>query len=150
MLQKFTIRIPYSCETRTVFHFSCNALCLYKVFLFLKIAYLLQNVKTNIKIYSKRLMNIIKKSFIITCERLILVNKKQQLLKRIQHKELQIKKLHLHQESNDVCNQLYNTLILEKAILNKELKEIDKNPIIEAVKKAIPRREKLICDYFKG
>lgn len=95
-------------------------------------------------------MNIIKKSFIITCERLILVNKKQQLLKRIQHKELQIKKLHLHQESNDVCNQLYNTLILEKAILNKELKEIDKNPIIEAVKKAIPRSEKLICDYFKG
>lgn len=95
-------------------------------------------------------MNIIKKSFIITCERLILVNKKQQLLKRIQHKELQIKKLLLHQESNDVCNQLYNTLILEKAILNKELKEIDKNPIIEAVKKAIPRREKLICDYFKG
>ena len=78
------------------------------------------------------------------------MNKKQQLLKRIQHKELQIKKLHLHQASNDVCNQLYNTLILEKAILNKELKELDKNPIIEAVKKAIPKREKLICDYFKG
>lgn len=83
-------------------------------------------------------------------ERLILVNRKQQLLKQIHHKELQIKKLCHHQASNDVCAQLYNTLIMEKAILNKELKELEKNPIVEAVKKVLPRREKLICDYFKG
>ena len=78
------------------------------------------------------------------------MNNKQQIKKRIQQKELQIKKLHLHQESNDVCNQLYNTLILEKAILKKELEDMDKNPIIESVKRIIPRKEKLICDYFKG
>ena len=78
------------------------------------------------------------------------MNNKQQIKKRIQQKELQIKKLHLHQESNDVCNQLYNTLILEKAILKKELEDMDRNPILEAVKRIVPRKEKLICDYFKG
>ena len=78
------------------------------------------------------------------------MNYKQQLQKRIQQKELQIKKLHLHQSSSEVCNQLYNTLILEKAILKKELNELNKNPIIEAVKRVVPKREKLICDYFKG
>lgn len=78
------------------------------------------------------------------------MNNKQLLLKKIQQKELQIKKLHLHQSSSEVCNQLYNTLILEKAILKKELKDLNKNPITEAVKRVLPRREKLICDYFKG
>ena len=78
------------------------------------------------------------------------MNNRQQIKKRIQQKELQIKKLHLHQSSNEVCNQLYNTLILEKAILKKELQDMEKNPIIEAVKHIIPKREKLICDYFKN
>lgn len=78
------------------------------------------------------------------------MDRKQQILKQIKHKELQIKKLHLHQNSSDLCNRLYNTLILEKAILNKELEELEKNPVIEAVKKIIPRKEKLICDYFKA
>ncbi len=74
---------------------------------------------------------------------------KQILKKRIQQKELQIKKLHLHQSSSDVCNQLFNTLILEKAILKKELEDLEKNPVIEAVKQILPKRKKLICDYFK-
>ena len=77
------------------------------------------------------------------------MNNKQQLKKQIQQKELQIKKLHLHQNSSDVCNQLYNTLILEKAILKKELEELNKNAIIEGIKKTFSKREKLICDYFK-
>ena len=76
------------------------------------------------------------------------VNNKQLIIKRIQEKELQIKKLHLHQTASDVCNSLYNTLILEKAILKKELENLEKNPVIEAVKRIVPRREKLICDYF--
>ncbi len=76
--------------------------------------------------------------------------KKNQLKKQIQHKELQIKKLHLHQSSSDVCNQLYNSLILEKAILKKELEKLEVNPFIEKFKKFLPKKEKLICDYFKG
>ena len=78
------------------------------------------------------------------------MNEKQLLKKKIQQKELQIKKLHLHQNSSDVCNQLYNTLILEKAILKKELENLEKNPIMEKIKSIMPHREKLICDYFKS
>ena len=76
------------------------------------------------------------------------MNEKQQLKKQIQQKELQIKKLSMHQSASDVCNQLYNTLILEKAILKKKLENLDKHPLIENIKKAF-RKEKLICDYFK-
>lgn len=78
------------------------------------------------------------------------MNNKQLIKKRIQQKELQIKKLHLHQASSEVCNQLYNTLILEKAILKKELDNLEKNPLIETVKRIIPKKEKLICDYFNA
>ena len=78
------------------------------------------------------------------------MNKKQHIKKQIQQKELQITKLHLHQNSSDICNQLYNSLILEKAILKKELEELNKNPIIEGIKKTFSKREKLICDYFKN
>ncbi len=76
------------------------------------------------------------------------MNTKQLIKKRIQEKELQIKKLSLHQTSSDVCNQLYNTLILEKAVLKKELEQLNKNKVIEAIKHIIPPKEKLICDYF--
>ena len=78
------------------------------------------------------------------------MDKKQILIKKIQQKELQIKKLNLHQNSSEVCNQLCNTLILEKAILKKELEDLNKNVILETVKKVIPKRDKLICDYFKN
>ena len=78
---------------------------------------------------------------------------KNQIKKRILEKELQIKKLHLHQSKSEVCDELYNALILEKAILKKELENLEKNPIIEGVKSAAKvflKKEKLICDYFKG
>lgn len=78
------------------------------------------------------------------------MNNKQRLKKKILEKELQIKRLHLHKTSVDVCSQLYNTLVLEKAILKKELENLERNPFAEAVKKLIPRQEKLICDYFKS
>ena len=78
------------------------------------------------------------------------MNTKQQLIKRIKEKELQIKKLDYHKSSSDVCNQLYNTLVLEKAILKNELEMINKNPIIEAIKHIKPKKEKLICDYFNN
>lgn len=75
---------------------------------------------------------------------------KNQLKKQIHLKELQIKKLHLHQSSSEVCNKLYNTLILEKAILKKELEALEKNIVVEKIKKIFSKKEKLICDYFKG
>lgn len=77
------------------------------------------------------------------------VNNKEKLRKQIQHKELQIKKLNLQNSSSEVSEQLCNTLILEKAILKKELEELEKNKFVEKIKTFIPRKEKLICDYFK-
>ena len=76
------------------------------------------------------------------------MNNKQQIKKRIQQIELQIKKISLHPNKNEVCEDLCNSLILQKAILKKDLEELGKNPILEKIKKIVPRREKLICDYF--
>lgn len=73
---------------------------------------------------------------------------KLQLKKRINQLELQIKKLEMHSSNSDVCEDLFNTLILQKAIAKKELENLNKNPIIESFKKVIPRKKKLICDYF--
>ena len=88
------------------------------------------------------------KALLLICTRSFV--KKHLLKKQILQKELQIKKLHLHQSSSDICNQLYNSLILEKAVLKKELEELDKNPLVEGIKKVFTKKEKLICDYFKS
>ena len=79
----------------------------------------------------------------------IFVNTKQQLQKKIKHTELQIKALSLNSSDSSICEDLYNSLILQKAVLKKQLKDMDKNPLVEGIKKILPRREKLICDYFK-
>ena len=76
--------------------------------------------------------------------------KKHQLKKQILQKELQIKKLDLYYSSSDFCNQLYNTLILEKAVLKKELENLEKKPLVEKFKKIFFKKEKIICDYFKS
>ena len=76
------------------------------------------------------------------------MNNKQQIKKRIEQTELQIKKLSLHSTNSEVCEDLFNSLILQKAILKKELEDLDKNPVIEKIKRFIPKKEKLICDYF--
>ena len=76
------------------------------------------------------------------------MNKKEQLKKQIKQKELQIKKLSLHKTSTEVCDQLYNALIMQKAILKKELDNLGKNRFVENIKKAFTKKEKLICDYF--
>ena len=76
------------------------------------------------------------------------MDNKQQLKKRIQQVELQIKKLDLHATNSSVCEDLYNSLILQKAVMKKELEDLSKNPVVEKIKKIMPHREKLICDYF--
>ena len=76
------------------------------------------------------------------------MNNKQLIEKKIRHIELQLKKLTQNPNTNEICEDLFNSLVLQKAILNKELKDLNKNPIIENIKKILPRREKLICDYF--
>ena len=93
-----------------------------------------------------RLKNI-NKNIILYKERFT-VNKNQ-LKKQILQKELQIKKMHLHQSSTEFCEQLYNSLILEKAILKKELDNITKNTTFEKLRKIFNPQKKLICDYWE-
>lgn len=76
------------------------------------------------------------------------MNNKQQIEKKINQIELQLKKLTLTSTGSDVCEDLQNSLILKKAILKKDLEILNRNPLVEAIKKIVPRKEKLICDYF--
>ena len=75
--------------------------------------------------------------------------KRKEIELKIQQKETQIKFLHLQPEAQDKSNRLYNSLILEKAILKKELEESSKNMLVEKFKQIFFKKEKLICDYFK-
>lgn len=80
------------------------------------------------------------------------MSEKLQIEKKIKQIELQLKRLTLNASSSEVYDDLQNSLILKKAILKKDLEILKKNPIVEGVKstvkKLLPKREKLICDYF--
>jgi len=80
--------------------------------------------------------------------RSLILDNKEILKKKIQQTELQIKRLNANSSKSEVCEDLYNSLILQKAVLKKRLENLEKNPVIEKIKKIIPRKEKLICDYF--
>lgn len=73
---------------------------------------------------------------------------KKELL--IKEKEMQLAKLKPHIEKSSVCAELYNKVVLEKAILKKELEDAKRNIIAESIKNLIPRKKTLICDYFKS
>ena len=76
------------------------------------------------------------------------MNNKIILKKQIQQIEIQIKKLDQQTSRTELCEDLYNSLILKKAVLKKDLENLSKNPFIEKVKSLVPHKEKLICDYF--
>ena len=81
--------------------------------------------------------------------------KKEEILKKLEQTQEQINKFKKRLKPSDLCEDLYDNAILQKAILLKELEECDKNPVVETIKKGVsrlmPKREKtLICDYFKG
>ena len=76
--------------------------------------------------------------------------KKEEILKKIEEKEQQIEMFRKRMKTSDLCADLYDKAILEKAILKKELENLEKNPIVEKVKKVFSKKEKLICDYFKS
>ena len=74
---------------------------------------------------------------------------KNELIKSIREKEIQLAKLKEHVDKSSVCSDLYNKVVLEKAILKKELKDLEKNKIIDSIKNLLPRKKVLICDYFR-
>ena len=76
---------------------------------------------------------------------------KEELIKSIHEKELQLSKLSKHINKSEVCSDLYDKVLLEKAILKQQLAEYKKNTVVERIKHLMPRRgEKLVCDYFRG
>ncbi len=75
---------------------------------------------------------------------------KKELIKTIKEKEVQLSKLKAHIDKSSVCSELYNKVVLEKAILKKELEKLEQNTFVKRIKSLIPRKKTLICDYFKN
>lgn len=75
---------------------------------------------------------------------------KKELVRSIREKEIQLAKLEAHIEKSTICAELYNKIVLEKAILKKELDNCSKKGVLLEFKKLLPRKKKLICDYFKN
>ena len=76
---------------------------------------------------------------------------KNKLIASIREKEIQLAKLREHIDKSEVCSDLYNKVLVEKAILKKQLDDLRNNTLANRIKHLLPRRgEKLICDYFKG
>lgn len=73
---------------------------------------------------------------------------KQNLIISIKEKEIQLSKLGEHIEKSEVCADLYNKILVEKAVLKKELDDLQNKSFINRIKHLLPRQEKLICDYF--
>lgn len=74
---------------------------------------------------------------------------KRELIKTIKEKEVQLSKLKAHVDKSSVCSDLYNKVVLEKAILKKELETLEENKFLKKVKSLIPHKKTLICDYFR-
>lgn len=76
--------------------------------------------------------------------------KVKELKQAIKEKELQLAKLEAHVDKAAVCSDLYNKVVLEKAILKKELNDLGRNKFIDNIRRLMPRKKTLICDYFRG
>ncbi len=74
---------------------------------------------------------------------------KEKLIKAIKEKEIQLAKLAHHVDKSRVCSDLYNRVVLEKAILKKELEDLNRNKFLDNVRSILPRKKEFICDYFK-
>lgn len=74
--------------------------------------------------------------------------KKKDLRQSIKEKEKQLAKLKLHVDKSETCSSIYNKVVLEKAIMKKELDDMEKDTVTAKVKD-IFRKKDLICDRFK-
>ena len=76
---------------------------------------------------------------------------KKELIKSIREKELQLAKLQKHIDKSKVCSDLYNRVLIEKAVLKRQLDNLKSISLVERIKHLMPTRgERLICDYFRG
>lgn len=75
---------------------------------------------------------------------------KDELIKKITELNIQIKKFEQRMQYSNICRDLYDGAVLQRAVLKKELEEYDKNPVLGKLKKLFPHKKTLICDYFKS
>jgi len=76
---------------------------------------------------------------------------KKKLIASIHDKEIQLAKLKEHIDKSRICSDLYDKVLIEKAILNKQLDNLKQKSMANKIKSLFtPKGEKLICDYFKG
>ena len=74
---------------------------------------------------------------------------KKNLIKSIKEKEIQLAKLSEHADKSSICSDLYNKVVLQKAILKKQLDDLTKKNFADKVQRLFPHKKILICDYFK-
>ena len=74
---------------------------------------------------------------------------KREILSSIREKEVQLSKLREHIDKSEVCSDLYNKILIEKAILKQQLDDLQNKSLLNRIKHLLPRQEKLICDYFR-
>ncbi len=73
---------------------------------------------------------------------------KKELISKIREREEKLNQLKNHIEKSSVCADIYDKILIEKAILKRELDELTNNTFINKMKKMFSHKEKLICDYF--
>ena len=78
-----------------------------------------------------------------------LIKVKREILSSIREKEVQLSKLREHIDKSEVCSDLYNKILIEKAILKQQLDDLQNKSLVNRIKRLLPRQEKLICDYFR-
>ena len=74
---------------------------------------------------------------------------KREILSSIREKEVQLSKLKEHIDKSEVCSDLYNKILIEKAILKQQLDDLQNKSLVNRIKHLLPCQEKLICDYFR-
>ena len=74
---------------------------------------------------------------------------KREILSSIREKEVQLSKLREHIDKSEVCSDLYNKILIEKAILKQQLDDLQNKSLVNRIKHLLPRQEKLICDFFR-
>lgn len=74
---------------------------------------------------------------------------KTKLIELIHEKEVQMQKLAPLVDKNPLCSELFNKVLIEKAILRKKLDELNNDTFFKRIKRFLPKDQPLICDYFK-
>lgn len=74
---------------------------------------------------------------------------KKELIQSIKEKEEQLEKLKVHVDKSFICSELYNKVVLEKAILKKQLDDLERNKFADKVRYLFPSKKTRICDYFR-